>query len=97
MHGFKGEEFDAVILAVPATSSEATHVFDDWETGQNSEQRRVLYLGASRARKLLVLVVPTTRHTQLVGILSKASVPHAVTEVKATKAQRSTAAKRAQA
>ncbi len=81
VHGVKGDEFEGVILGLPATSSRQGHVLDDWEAGRNSEQRRVLYVGATRASKVLVLVVPQTRRDQLVRILGNASVPFELTEV----------------
>lgn len=82
IHGVKGMEYDAVILALPATSQADTHVLDDWASDTNSEQRRVLYVGVSRARKVLVLVVPPRRREQLEALLSRAEVPFVVTEAR---------------
>ena len=78
IHGVKGEEFDAVILAIPSTKREVTHVLDDWETNANSEQRRVLYVGVSRAKRLLVLVVPKSRRAQLESLLARSRISYAV-------------------
>lgn len=78
VHGVKGDEFDAVILAIPTKSSGPTHVLDDWQNGNNTEQRRVFYVGASRARRLLVLVVPKARKSQLEKILSNAGIGYTV-------------------
>jgi len=78
VHGVKGDEFDAVVLAIPAKSSGSTHVLDDWENDRNTEQRRVLYVGASRARRVLVLVVPKSRKSQLERILSNAGIVHTI-------------------
>lgn len=82
IHGVKGDEFDGVVLAIPANSMGTTHVLDDWESGLNSEKRRVFYVGASRAGKVLVLVVPKARRDQLLALLSAAEVPHTVTDIK---------------
>lgn len=80
IHGVKGDEFEAVVLAIPSSSSGPTHVLDDWENNHNTEQRRVLYVGASRAAKVLVLVVaPGKRANQLERILLRDAVPHTVT------------------
>ena len=80
IHSVKGDEFDAVILAIPLSSHGSTHVLDDWENNLNTEQRRVLYVGASRAAKVLALVVPSgTRASQLERILFRDAVPHTVT------------------
>ncbi|MGB3763000.1 MAG: UvrD-helicase domain-containing protein [Ornithinimicrobium sp.] len=79
VHGVKGEEFDAVVLAVPSRTGGATHVLDDWENDQSSEQRRVMYVGASRARKVLVLVVPPGLRAQIEEILKSSDVSYAIT------------------
>lgn len=83
VHGVKGDEFDAVVFAIPSASSGPTHVLDDWETNRNTEQRRVLYVGASRAAKVLALVVPPgKRSNQLKRILVHRDVPHTITKAK---------------
>ncbi|KQY58848.1 hypothetical protein ASD11_04235 [Aeromicrobium sp. Root495] len=79
VHGVKGEEFDAVVLHIPSRPGAASHVLDDWEHQESSEQRRVMYVGASRARKLLVLVVPPGLRTQIERILTNSNVPYALT------------------
>lgn len=80
IHGVKGEEVDAVVMALPSKARpNEPHVLDDWTSGTNSEQRRVLYVGVSRARRVLVLVVPTGRKQQLLDLLTGAGVPFDVT------------------
>lgn len=64
IHASKGREYDAVLLKVP----EAT-VITSWLAGDVSEERRVFYVGASRARRLLVLAVSTKRHKEVKGQL----------------------------
>jgi DNA helicase-2/ATP-dependent DNA helicase PcrA len=79
IHGVKGDEFDAVILVLPsATRPGARHVLDDWQSDDNTEQRRVLYVGVSRAKRVLVLVVPKSRRTQLETLLARAGVAFTV-------------------
>jgi hypothetical protein len=51
VHSAKGKEYDAVLLALPRSGPH--NGLDDWEADENSEARRVLYVGASRARQLL--------------------------------------------
>ena len=81
IHSVKGDEFDAVVLAIPSSSPGSTHVLDDWENDRNTEQRRVLYVGASRAAKILVLAVsPGKRANQLERILAQARIPYTVTK-----------------
>lgn len=55
VHGAKGMEFDAVLLALPAElrKTNGLDVLDEWEQGVNREARRVLYVGASRAKRVL--------------------------------------------
>ncbi|WP_436701830.1 UvrD-helicase domain-containing protein [Nocardioides sp. BYT-33-1] len=79
VHAVKGAEFDAVIYAIPSRASDGKHVLDDWKDGRNTEARRVLYVGVSRARKIAVLVVPPSRESQLLEILERDGVPHHVT------------------
>jgi DNA helicase-2/ATP-dependent DNA helicase PcrA len=79
VHGVKGDEFEAVILALPSTASGPTHVLDDWRDGINSEQRRVLYVGVSRAMNELVIVVSASRRDELESILVSAGIRHTVT------------------
>jgi superfamily I DNA/RNA helicase len=81
VHGVKGDEFGGVVLAIPAAKTGPSHVLDDWENGQNTEQRRVLYVGASRAARVLVIVVPKAKKAQLLKILTARQVPHTVAEV----------------
>ena len=64
IHAVKGREFDAVMLDIPNKRRPGkAHVLDDWETKVLSEPLRVLYVGASRARRLLVLAT-TPRHEE---------------------------------
>ena len=56
IHASKGREYDAVLLKVPEAA-----VIQSWLAGHESEERRVFYVGASRARKLLVLAVSSAR------------------------------------
>lgn len=59
VHGHKGLQAETIALAVPRPPDFA--VGNDgvahWERGTEDESRRVLYAGASRAEKLLILVV----------------------------------------
>ncbi|MDN3461061.1 ATP-dependent helicase [Rhodococcus sp. APC 3903] len=81
VHSVKGAEFDGVVYAIPPKATKNKHVLDDWEQEANSELRRVFYVGASRAGKMLVLVVPKTRHKQLTALLTSTGVLHTITHV----------------
>lgn len=53
VHGSKGREYPAVLLVVKPKKEGERTVLDDWEADANTEARRVLYVGASRAERLL--------------------------------------------
>jgi DNA helicase-2/ATP-dependent DNA helicase PcrA len=57
IHKAKGREFEAVLLVLPPTAR-MNETLDDWEQRRDSEGRSVLYVGATRARRLLALAVP---------------------------------------
>ncbi|MBP2388429.1 UvrD-helicase domain-containing protein [Paeniglutamicibacter kerguelensis] len=83
IHAVKGAEFDSVLLALPQrTVAGRSHVLDDWSANINSEQRRVLYVGASRAKRLLMLGTPKTRLRQLIQILERDQVSYEVIHAK---------------
>lgn len=60
IHGAKGQEFAAVLLAAPDQA-----VLDEWTSGVASEERRIFYVGASRAQKLLAIAAPAGRAAKL--------------------------------
>lgn len=55
VHGAKGQEFRAVMVALPSSlpKVDGRDVLDDWGGGFNTEQRRVLYVASSRPERLL--------------------------------------------
>jgi ATP-dependent exoDNAse (exonuclease V) beta subunit len=53
-------------------------VLDCWEQGVDSEARRVLYVGASRAERLLVLAVHESHVDRVTAVLSRDGVSYAV-------------------
>ena len=57
VHGAKGMEFDAVLLALPTElrKTNGLDVLNEWEQYLNREARRVLYVGASRAKRVLAI------------------------------------------
>lgn len=60
IHGAKGNEYDAVLLDIPSKAAEAA-----WTSGEASEDKRVFYVGASRARRLLAIATPKSRLKEL--------------------------------
>ena len=60
IHAVKGRAIESVVLVVPKslpTDENDRTCLDLWEQGLDGESRRVLYVGASRAERLLVLAV----------------------------------------
>ncbi len=78
VHSVKGQEFRAVLLRIPQnlpTNHEGSTVLDHWECDRPTEDRRVLYVGASRPSDLLVLSVPHSHGDQTARILEATCVP----------------------
>ena len=64
IHGVKGMEFPAVLVVLQPTlpKVDGLDVLDDVAQGRNTEARRVLYVGASRAESLLAFAAgPNTQ------------------------------------
>ncbi|MBE5461938.1 DNA/RNA helicase [Mycobacteroides abscessus subsp. abscessus] len=75
IHSVKGAERDAVLLDIEDDAKGTRdHILELWGSGQTHEARRVLYVGASRARRLLVLAVAPKHHAALQQILTDAEV-----------------------
>lgn len=58
IHAAKGREFQAVVLVVPqrlTPDDNGSTCLDLIETGRDGESRRVLYVGATRAKQLLIV------------------------------------------
>lgn len=72
IHSAKGREFDAVALVIPKqliADEAGMTALDLWEAGQDGESRRVLYVGATRARKLLIAAVHTDHSGRVATLL----------------------------
>jgi len=83
IHGFKGLQAPAVILVIPEAGGP-----DDgataWIDGVSTDARRVLYVGASRAQRLLVLAVHESMVEKVVGVLARDAVPFVLENPEAT-------------
>lgn len=71
IHGAKGAEYPGVLLYAPADD-----VLQNWIDSVNTEERRILYVAASRAQKILMIQVQRTRQTQVVSAFSAAGLPY---------------------
>jgi len=70
IHASKGREFDAVLLKIPEVDT-----MSSWIAGEGSEGRRVFYVGASRAKKLLALATSLERLAEVKEQLESFSLP----------------------
>jgi hypothetical protein len=79
VHSVKGREYTGVVLVLPKelhTDDSGRHVIDHWEDGVASELRRVFYVGASRAQRLLILAVHTDHHGRVAKLLKDNQVSY---------------------
>jgi DNA helicase II / ATP-dependent DNA helicase PcrA len=79
IHSVKGREFASAVVVLPEKppmDDAKHHALDHWENGTPSELRRVLYVGASRAQKLLILAVHTNHLGRVAKLLKEGDVPY---------------------
>ena len=74
IHSVKGREFEPVVLVIPqqlVPNSEGKSCLDLWAEGEDGESRRVLYVGATRARQLLFVAVHRSHAERVAGLLDR--------------------------
>jgi superfamily I DNA/RNA helicase len=79
IHGFKGLQKEAVILVIPKAADQ--NVEDGtqyWLSNTSGEARRVLYVGVSRAKRLLILAIHKDRCDPITQRLASDRVPHTI-------------------
>lgn len=77
IHSAKGREFPGVIVVLPkhlVADAAGRHALDYWEQQMDSELTRVLYVGASRAQRLLILAVHSDHRNRVASLLDRDSV-----------------------
>ncbi|MFP7364408.1 UvrD-helicase domain-containing protein [Corynebacterium callunae] len=77
--GSKGKQYESVVLVLDQpenrrVTQKSNEFIRSWSRGQSTEERRLYYVGASRAQKLLIIAVPPSLESDLVSQLSKTSV-----------------------
>ena len=78
IHQAKGSEAEAALVVLSRDRGQSTRtaeLLNAWRSGQNTEARRVLYVGVTRAQRLCAVAVPTAAASQVEQILESASVP----------------------
>jgi superfamily I DNA/RNA helicase len=78
VHSFKGLQAPVVAMAIPAPYKNTTTLdgVGLWQAGLDGENRRVLYVGASRAERLAILLVDAGRYRSVVVCLQRNKVPY---------------------
>jgi len=74
IHSAKGREFDAVLVVIPDKGSDTAALIESWRTGHPSEEKRVLYVAVTRAKKSLSIAVPARHCAAVHEILAKKNV-----------------------
>lgn len=78
VHSAKGHEYTAVVLILPERllpDAEGRNVLELWEQDLEGEARRVLYVGASRAERLLIFAVHKSHFQRVKTLLENDRVP----------------------
>jgi superfamily I DNA/RNA helicase len=76
IHSVKGAEFPAVCLVI--SPANAKSIFDFLEAGSPSEaaeELRKIYVGASRAQRLLAIAAPNSQRQRLTKIFANGATP----------------------
>jgi superfamily I DNA/RNA helicase len=77
VHGYKGLQSPAVAVVIPKPRGGGLQEgVANWDRGVRHETRRVLYVGASRAQQMLMLLVEDSQHATVTDILRRDSVPY---------------------
>jgi ATP-dependent DNA helicase UvrD/PcrA len=77
VHEAKGKQFDAVVVVIPpdrAPARRTEELFTAWEQRTELEAKRVVYVAVTRARRLVVLAVPSAYAPRCRRILEAAQV-----------------------
>ena len=74
MHGVKGQGADAVLVVLPGVER-TPPLLDAWRSRRTEDEAsRVVYVGVTRAERLVGLAVPAPLSDELVAILRERSV-----------------------
>jgi superfamily I DNA/RNA helicase len=78
IHQVKGEQSEAVLVILP-DDDRTDRIINAWITGTHpddiAENLRVLYVAATRARRLLAIALPETAHDKLREVLRSKAIP----------------------
>jgi ATP-dependent DNA helicase UvrD/PcrA len=69
IHSVKGTEFPAVCVVLSPSTAKGIVDFLASDSGDDNEEARKIYVGASRAQRLLAIALPQTQAPRLVGLM----------------------------
>ncbi|MFG2109709.1 UvrD-helicase domain-containing protein [Micromonospora chersina] len=75
IHSFKGLQAPSVAVAIPAGHRKFGSPLHDWLEGHETERRRILYVGVSRAERALLFVVHESLEEVLIECLNRDRIP----------------------
>ena len=84
IHEAKGQEHEGVCVVLRpdrAPDNRTTQLFDAWEHRQELEAKRVIYVGVTRARRFVMLALPSEFGDRCAAILQQAGVPFERVEI----------------
>jgi superfamily I DNA/RNA helicase len=74
IHEAKGKEYDAVCVVIPPDPRHTEQLLDSWQHRTEDEAKRVIYVGITRAKKLVAIAVPAAHGDRVRGFLGAAQV-----------------------
>jgi DNA helicase-2/ATP-dependent DNA helicase PcrA len=81
IHEAKGKEYEAVCVVIPPDQRDprrTEQLFASWINRTDEEAKRVIYVGITRAKRLVVIAVPVAFRDRLTSILESAQVPFSI-------------------
>jgi len=95
IHEAKGQEYRAVCVAIPREGERTEQLIKAWESQTALEAKRVVYVGITRAKELVVIAIPRTYTDRITAILRAAGVPYDPPELLAGSTKKKPTRKRA--
>jgi superfamily I DNA/RNA helicase len=95
IHEAKGHEYRAVCVAIPAKGKRTEDLIESWERRAALEAKRVVYVGITRAKELVVIAVPRSFSDRIAAVLRAAGVPFDLSEVLSASIKKRSTRKRA--
>jgi ATP-dependent DNA helicase UvrD/PcrA len=75
IHEAKGHEHRAVCVAIPAEGGRTEELITSWENRTALEAKRVIYVGITRAKELVVIAIPKAYASRIAKVLRDSHVP----------------------